>query len=331
MTSNIMTHESIKTRVVGVDIQIDTTTLAVIDVRGDILAREEFATGTNPNIGDFSSMLSEHVMGLLEDNGGYETVRSLGVCCPSANFMTGCIENAPNLPWKGVVPLSAMIRDRLGLAVALGNNAHARGLGELSFGVAHGMKNFVLLTLGGGVGSSIFINGQYYSGTDGFAGEIGHSCAKHDGRLCGCGNKGCLEMYCSKKGILQTAQEVMTERTDASKMRLTEELTPEIIVSFCEMGDELAIETMRRTGEMLGIGLANYASITNPEAFIFTGSVAHAGDWLLDPAWESFNSHVFHNIQGKVKFLPSQFEEREANLLGASVLAWNVKEYSLFK
>jgi len=245
--------------------------------------------------------------------------------------MSGCIENAPNLPWKGVVPLAAMIRDRLGMAVALGNNAHARGLGELAFGVAHGMKDFVLLTLGGGVGSSIFINGQYYAGRDGFAGEIGHSCAKHNGRLCGCGNEGCLEMYCSKKGILQTAQEVMAERTEPSKMRLTEALTADLITSFCEMGDELAIETMRRTGEMLGIGLANYASIINPEAFIFTGSVAHAGDWLLDPAWESFNSHVFHNIQGKVKFLPSQFDEREANLLGASVLAWNVKEYSLFK
>ena len=326
-----MTHESIKTRVVGVDIQIETTTLAVIDVRGNIIARAGFATGTNPNIGDFSSVLSEHVVTLLEENGGYESIRSLGICSPSANFMTGCIENAPNLPWKGVVPLAAMIRDRLGLAVALGNNAHVSALGEYTFGCAHGMKNFVLLTLGGGVGSSIFINGQYYSGSDGFAGEIGHSCAKHNGRQCGCGNKGCLEMYCSKKGILQTAQEVMAECSDASKMRLTEELTPEIIVSFCEMGDELAIETMRRTGEMLGIGLANYATIINPEAFIFTGSVAHAGDWLLDPAWESFNSHVFHNIQGKVKFLPSQFEEREANLLGASVLAWNVKEYSLFK
>ena len=326
-----MTHESIKTRVVGVDIQIDCTTMAVIDVRGNILAKGQFATGTNPNIGDFSSILSEHVISLVEENGGYESVRSLGICCPSANFMTGCIENAPNLPWKGVVPLAAMIRDRLGLAVALGNNAHARGLGELAFGVAHGIKNFVLLTMGGGMGSSIFINGQYYSGTDGFAGEIGHSCAIQNGRQCGCGNKGCLEMYCSRKGIMQTAREVMEERTEPSKMRLTESLTPEIIVSFCEMGDELAIETMRRTGEMLGVGLANYATIINPEAFIFTGSVAHAGDWLFDSAWESFNAHVFHNIKGKVKFLPSQFDESEASLLGASVLAWNVKEYSLFK
>lgn len=326
-----MIHETIKTRVVGVDIEIDTTTLAVIDVRGDIIASESFNTGTNPNIGDFASVLSERVVTLVENNGGYESIRSLGICCPSANYMTSCIENAPNLPWKGVVPLAAMMRDRLGLAVALGNNAYARGLGELAFGVAHGMKNFVLMTLGGGVGSCIFVNGQYYPGGDGFAGEIGHSLAHHDGRQCGCGNSGCLEMYCSRKGILLTAQEVMSESDKPSKMRLTEDLTPEIIVSFCEMGDELAIETMRRTGDVLGSALSVYATIINPEAFIFTGSVSHLGDWLFDPAWESFNDHVFHNIKGKVKFLSSQFDEKEANMLGASVLAWNVKEYSLFK
>ncbi|MBR0259157.1 MAG: ROK family protein [Prevotella sp.] len=326
-----MIHETIKTRVVGVDIEIDTTTLAVIDVRGDIIASESFNTGTNPNIGDFASVLSERVVTLVENNGGYESIRSLGICCPSANYMTSCIENAPNLPWKGVVPLAAMMRDRLGLAVALGNNAYARGLGELAFGVAHGMKNFVLMTLGGGVGSCIFVNGQYYPGGDGFAGEIGHSLAHHDGRQCGCGNSGCLEMYCSRKGILLTAQEVMSESDKPSKMRLTEDLTPEIIVSFCEMGDELAIETMRRTGDVLGSALSVYATIINPEAFIFTGSVSHLGDWLFDPAWESFNDHVFHNIKGKVKFLSSQFDEKEANMLGASVLAWSVKEYSLFK
>ena len=176
-----MIHETIKTRVVGVDIQIDTTTLAVIDVRGNIIARESFTTGTNPNIGDFASILSERVMSIVEQNGGYESIRSLGICSPSANYMTSCIENAPNLPWKGVVPLAAMMRDRLGLAVALGNNAYARGLGELAFGVAHGIKDFVLLTMGGGVGSCIFINGQYYAGHDGFAGEIGHSMARHAG------------------------------------------------------------------------------------------------------------------------------------------------------
>ena len=138
-------------------------------------------------------------------------------------------------------------------------------------------------------------------------------------------------MYCARKGIRMTAQEVMAESDKPSKMRLIEDLTVDQIVAFCDMGDELAIETLRRTGTVLGEALANYATTVNPEAFIFTGSVAHSGDWLFEPAWESFNDHIFHNIKGKVKFLCSQFDEREANLLGASVLAWNVKEYSLFK
>jgi glucokinase len=155
--------------------------------------------------------------------------------------------------------------------------------------------------------------------------------ARHEGRLCGCGNKGCLEMYCARKGIRMTAQEVMAESDKPSKMRLIEDLTVDQIVAFCDMGDELAIETLRRTGNVLGETLANYTTTINPEAFIFTGSVSHCGDWLFDPAWESFNEHIFQNIKGKVKFLLSQFDEREANLLGASVLAWNVKEYSLFK
>ena len=326
-----MIHNQQKTQVVGVNVSVHDTTCAVVDIRGNILGQCNFVTSDYQFIGDYVSVLTEQIMQLAEANGGYDSIRSVGISILSGNFRTGCIENSPSLPWKGVVPLAAMLRDQLGLAVALANNAHVIALGEQTFGAAHGMRDFVVISLGSGLGSCIYCNGVAHLGADGFAGEIGHSCAKHNGRQCGCGNKGCLEMYCSKKGILQTAQEVMAECSDASKMRLTEELTPEIIVSFCEMGDELAIETMRRTGEMLGIGLANYATIINPEAFIFTGSVAHAGDWLLDPAWESFNSHVFHNIQGKVKFLPSQFEEREANLLGASVLAWNVKEYSLFK
>lgn len=326
-----MIHETIKTRVVGVDIQIDTTTLAVIDVRGNIIARESFNTGTNPNIGDFASVLSERVVSMVEQNGGYESIRSLGICSPSANYMTSCIENAPNLPWKGVVPLAAMMRDRLGLAVALGNNAYARGLGELAFGVAHGMKDFVLLTMGGGVGSSIFINGQYYAGRDGFAGEIGHSMARHDGRLCGCGNKGCLEMYCARKGIRMTAKEVMAESDKPSLLRDIDHLSPRTIKECCDKGDELAIEVFRRTGYMLGIGLATYASIINPEAIILTGGISHAGDWLIVPTQESFEQHVFHNMRGKVKLVVTELDDHERDVLGASALAWEVPEYSLFK
>jgi glucokinase len=320
-----------KTRVVAVDIRLERTTTAVIDVRGNIIAKEEFPTVDSPNVGDFASLLSEVIVNLVENNGGYESIRSIGICCPSANFMTGCIENAPNLPWKGVVPMAAMMRDRMGLAVALGNNAHVRALGEHAYGVAHGMKNFILITLGGGMGSCIFSNGVPHLGRDGFAGEIGHTCAKLDGRQCGCGNKGCLEMYTSAKGVVLTAQEVLAESDAPSMMRQVEHLSSSIVASLCERGDALATETMRRTGYWLGVGLANYASIVNPEAIVLTGGVIHAGDYLLEPMEASFNAHVFHNIEGKVKFLVSQFNDSDANLLGASVLAWQVKEYSLFK
>ena len=326
-----MIQENIKTRVVGVDISLDHTTLAVIDVRGNMIAKADFPTGSNPNVGDFASALSENIVNLVESNGGYESIRSVGICCNSSNFMTGCIENAANLPWKGVVPLAAMMRDRMGLAVALGNNAHVRALGEHAYGVAHGMRDFILITLGSGMGSCIFSNGSPHLGRDGFAGEIGHTCAKHGGRQCGCGNCGCLEMYTSGKGIILTAQEVLSESSEPSMMRQVESLTVPVIGSFCRQGDPLAAEVIRRAGYMLGVGLANYASMVNPEAIIFTGSVIRSAEELLEPALEAFNSHVFHNVEGKVKFLKSQFDESDANLLGASVLAWNVKEYSLFK
>lgn len=326
-----MIYEMTKTRVVGVNISLDSTTTAVVDVRGNVIAKDDFPTGDNPNVGDFASRLSENIVNLVEANGGYESIRSVGICCPSANFLTGCIENAPNLPWKGVVPLAAMMRDRMGLAVALGNNAHVRALGEQAYGLAHGMKDFILITLGSGMGSCIFSNGQPHLGRSGFAGEIGHTCAKQGGRLCGCGNRGCLEMYTSRRGIVQTAKELMAESSEPSKMRDVEALSADIVSALCNEGDVLALEVMRRTGYMLGVGLANYASMVNPEAIIFTGKVARYGDCLLNPAIDAFNSHVFHNVEGKVKFLLSHFDESEANLLGASVLAWNVKEYSLFK
>lgn len=329
-----MNYDSFKTRVVGVDINVEKTTCAVVDIRGDIIATDSFPTNEHPFVGDYASVLGEHILALVQANGGYENIRSIGISAPSGNIQTGCIENSPNLPWKGSIPLAAMLRDRLGLAVALANNAHVRALGEHVFGVAHGMKDFILVTLGSGMGSCIYSNGEYYIGTNGFAGEIGHTCIVVNGRQCGCGNRGCLEMYTTRRGIRMTAMELMAESNKPSLMRQVaspDELTPLRIASFCEKGDELAIETFRRTGRLLGIGLANYASVIDPEAIILTSNVAHVGDWLLKPASEAFDAHVFHNIEGKVKLLISNFDDSEANLLGASALAWEVKEYSLFK
>ena len=326
-----MIQDQLKTRVVGVDINVDTTACAVVDIRGNILGQCSFVTSDYNSIGDFVSVLTEHIIQLSEANGGYENIRSVGISIPSGNFKTGCIENAPNLPWKGIVPLAAMLRDQLGLAVALANNAHVMALGEQAFGAAHGMRDFVVVSLGSGMGSCIFSNGNVHLGADGFAGEVGHSCIKPGGRQCGCGKHGCLETYTAWRGILTTAKEVMEESPEPSKMRMVEQLTPKIIAEFCEQGDALAIETYRRTGYMLGVGLANYASVVNPEAFIFAGPISKAGRWLLEPASNSFEDHVFHNLEGKVKLVLSTIDDDVRNVLGASVLAWEVKEYSLFK
>ena len=326
-----MNQTAVKKRVVGVDISLDLTTFAIVDVRGNILAKDSFPTQDYPEINSFVTVLCEKIVGLVELNGGYESIRSIGVSAASANFLTGCIVNAPNMPWKGVVPLAAMMRDQLGLAVAVANNSHVVGLGEQAFGSAHGMRDFIAITLGSGMGSSIFSDGEINLGFNGHAGEIGHTCIDLNGRLCGCGNRGCLEAYTAAKGIIQTAKEVMESTDEPSLMRDAEKLTPKTIFEFCEQGDKLAIEVYRRTGELLGLGLANYASLVNPEAIIFTGGISRAGHWLLEPAKKSFEEHVFHNIQGRVKFLVSDLSESERNVLGASVLAWRVKEYSLFR
>ena len=325
-----MEQVTVKKRVVGVDISLDATSYAIVDVRGNILAKDSFPTEDYPEIGAFVGALSDGIVKLIEANGGYETVRSVGISAPSANFRSGCIVNAPNFPWKGVVPLSALLRDRLGLSVAVANNSHVVALGEQAFGCAHGMRNFIVITLGSGLGSCIYTDGSVRLGSDGYAGEIGHTCVEHDGRLCGCGNKGCLEAYTATKGIIRTAREVMAESGEPTQMRRVPKLSPKVIAQLCEEGDAMAIETFRRTGEYLGLGLANYASVIDPEAIIFTGGIVRTGKWLMEPAQKAFEEHVFHNIQGKVKFLTSDLDESERNILGASVLAWEVKEYSLF-
>ena len=326
-----MEEYQIKTKVVGVDISNESTTYAIVDIRGNILAEEHFLTSDYPDVNNFVTALSDKIVTLVEANGGYETIRSIGVSSPSASSVSGCIENAANLPWKGIVPLSAMLRDRIGLAVGLSNDAHVSALGEYTFGSAHGMKNFIILSLGVGLGSCFFSAGDDHTGHNGYAGEFGHTCVVNHGRKCGCGHEGCLEAYAGAQGIINTAKEVMEESDKPSLMRELDKISPRTIKECCDQGDELAIEVYRRTGEMLGLGLANYASIVDPEAIILTGGISHAGNWLLDPTLESFEDHVFGNLRGKVKILVSKLDDRERDVLGASALAWSVPEYSLFK
>ena len=326
-----MNENAIKTKVVGVDISNERTTYAIVDIRGNILAEDAFATSDYPDVNNFISKLCESIIVLVEANGGYESIRSVGVSSPSASSITGSIVNAANLPWKGEIPLAAMMRDRLGLAVGIANDAHVSALGEHAFGVAHGLKNFIVVSLGVGLGSCFFSEGHEHRGHDGFAGELGHCVVVDKGRQCGCGKQGCLETYAGAKGIVTTAQEMMAASDEPSLMRDVERLTPRIISEFCDKDDQMAIEVFRRAGYMLGIGLANYASLVNPEAIILTGGISHAGKWILQPTRESFDDHVFPNMRGKVKILNSQLNDHEREVLGASALAWEVPEYSLFK
>ena len=194
------------------------------------------------------------------------------------------------------------------------------------------MKNFIIISLGVGLGSCFFTEGADHVGHLGYAGEFGHTCVVgNNGRLCGCGHQGCLEAYAGANGIVRTARELMAKSGAPSLMRNLEKLSPRTIFECCEQGDKMAIEVFRSTGEILGFGLANYASIIDPEAIILTGGISHAGKWLLEPLSKSFEEHVFGNLKGKVKIFTSRLNDRERDVLGASALAWSVPEYSLFK
>lgn len=326
-----MVEHNIKSKVVGVDISNELTTYAIVDVRGNILAESSFPTSDYDDVNNFVAALSENIITLVEANVGYENIRSIGLSAPSASSVSGCIENAANLPWKGIIPMAAMLRDRLGLAVALSNDAHVSALGEYTFGSAHGMKNFIIISLGVGLGSCFFTEGADHVGHLGYAGEFGHTCVTDGGRVCGCGHQGCLEAYAGAAGIIRTAQELMAESDAPSLMRDLTKLSPRTIYECCEKGDKMAQEVFKRTGYVLGLGLANYASIIDPEAIILTGGISHAGKWLLDSVQESFEAHVFGNMKGKVKIFISKLNDRERDVLGASALAWSVPEYSLFK
>lgn len=324
-------NEEVKSKVIGVDISIERTTYAIVDIRGNILAEDSFVTSDYPDANEYVTSLSEKLYLLMEANGGYEKVRSIGISAPSVSSVTGCITNAANLQWKGEIPLAALVRDRMGMAVAVSNDAHVAALGEYAYGAAHGMKDFIIISLGVGVGSCFFSQGREHVGVGGFAGEFGHCCLIDEGRECGCGNKGCIETYVGANGIVRTAKDLMLQSDEPSLMRDIEKLSPKLIFECCEKGDAMAIETFRQTGYMLGIGLANYASLINPQAIILTGGISHAGQFLMEPCRESFEKHVFPNMRGQIKIVVSRMDNRERDVLGAAALAWEVPEYSLFK
>ena len=246
----------------------------------------------------------------------------------NGNYFNGTIEFAPNLPWRGVIPLAQMLTDRFGIPVSLTNDANAAAIGEMTYGAARGLKDFIMITLGTGVGSGIVVNGQLVYGHDGFAGELGHVIVRpNNGRLCGCGRTGCLEAYTSATGVARTAREFLEVRNDPSSLRQIpiQDITSKDVYDAAITGDKLALEIFDYTGKILGEAFANFIAFSSPKAIILFGGLAKAGDLILKPIKEAMDRNTLNIYKGKVKIMFSELKESDAAVLGASALGWEAK------
>ena len=323
-------HKTImnKPYVIGVDLGGTNTVFGIVDKDGKIVYEDSIRTQTYPTAEEFVEAGVNCLKPLIEKAGGINQINSMGIGAPNGNYYSGTIEFAPNLPWKGIIPLADMFSKKLGIPVALTNDANAAAMGEMIYGVAKDMKNFIVITLGTGVGSGIVINGQLVYGHDGFAGELGHVTIVRgpEGRSCGCGRTGCLEAYCSATGVARTARE-MLEKSDRTS--LLREYKPEEIESLhvsiaAGKGDELAKEIFEATGRMLGQACADFAAFSSPEAFIFFGGLTKAGELIMEPIKKAYDESVLKIFKGKAKFLVSGLMDANAAVLGASALGWNL-------
>ena len=317
-----------KPYVVGIDIGGTNTVFGIVDARGTILASGSIKTGAYEQAEDYVDEVCKNLLPLIIANGGVDKIKGIGIGAPNGNYYSGTIEFAPNLPWKGVVPLAAMFEERLGIPTALTNDANAAAIGEMTYGAARGMKDFIMITLGTGVGSGIVINGQMVYGHDGFAGELGHVVIKEGGRECGCGRHGCLETYCSANGIRRTVFEMLANRTNPSVLRgiSYDDLTSARIYEAAMEGDHIAREAFRYTGRILGRALADFVTFSSPEAIILFGGLAKAGELIRQPTEEAMEESMLHCFKNKVKVLLSCLDEGNVAILGAAALSWNELE-----
>ena len=317
-----------KPYVVGIDIGGTNTVFGIVDARGTIIASSSIKTGAYEDVNDYVDEVCKNLLPLIIANGGVDKIKGIGIGAPNGNYYSGTIEFAPNLPWKGVIPLAAMFEERLGIPTALTNDANAAGIGEMTYGAARGMKDFIMITLGTGVGSGIVVNGQLVYGCDGFAGELGHVIVKENGRACGCGRKGCLETYCSATGVARTAREFLIARPEPSLLREipAEEIQSKDVYDAAVKGDKLALDIFEFTGTILGEALANFVAFSSPEAIILFGGLAKSGDYIMKPIKKAMDGNVLSIFKGKAKLLLSQLKDADAAVLGASALGWEVKE-----
>ncbi|MCM1137497.1 MAG: ROK family protein [Duncaniella sp.] len=317
-----------KPYVVGIDIGGTNTVFGLVDARGTVIASSSIKTLKHADVNDYINELYEEITRMLIANEAVGKVHGIGIGAPNANYYTGMIEKLVNIPWPTPLPLAQMVSDKFGIPVAITNDANAAAIGEMTYGAARGLKDFIMITLGTGVGSGIVINGQLVYGHDGFAGELGHVIMKrNNGRLCGCGRTGCLEAYCSATGVARTAREFLEVKADESLLRNfpIDAITSKDVYDAAVKGDKMAQEIFEYTGNILGEAFADFTVFSSPEAIILFGGLAKSGDLLMRPIKESMEKHMMHMFKGKVKVLISELKEADAAVLGASALGWEAK------
>lgn len=317
-----------KPYVVGIDIGGTNTVFGIVDARGTILASGSIKTQKYSQIDDYVADLYTELSRLLEQEDATDKIKGIGVGAPNGNYFNGTIEFAPNLPWRGVIPLAQMLSDRFGIPVSLTNDANAAAIGEMTYGAARGLKDFIMITLGTGVGSGIVVNGQLVYGHDGFAGELGHVIVRRsNGRLCGCGRTGCLEAYTSATGVARTAREFLEICKDDSLLRRipAQDITSKDVYDAAVNGDKLANEIFEYTGTILGEALADFVAFSSPKAIILFGGLAKSGELIMKPIREAMERNILSIYKGKVKLMLSELKESDAAVLGASALGWEAK------
>jgi len=319
---------SLQPLAIGIDIGGTGTKFGIVDRNGNILFSNEISSRNHKEIEGFIGELHDNLYPLIEKAGGPGRIKGIGLGAPNGNIYTGTIEYAPNLPWKGIIPLAKLVEDKFRLPVTLTNDANAAAIGEMMYGAAKGMKDFIMITLGTGVGSGIVANGKLIYGHDGFAGELGHTIVIPNGRLHeGTGKKGPLESYASATGVRLTALEVMASHDEPSLLRSLDKnsIDSKAVYEAAIAGDKIAKEIFEFTGKILGIGLANFVMFSSPEAIILFGGLTKSGDLILKPTRESMEENLIQVFQNKVKILVSHLKESDAAILGASALVWDMK------
>lgn len=313
----------------GIDIGGTNTVFGIVDHRGDILYRGAISTKKHENIDDYINELYNAIAPAIKEMGGKATIKGIGVGAPNGNYYTGCIEYAPNLNWKGLIPLAELIGKKFGIQAALTNDANAAAVGEMNYGAARGLKEFIVITLGTGVGSGIVVNGQLVYGHDGFAGELGHTIVIPGGRKhYSTGVHGSLEAYASATGVRFTALEMLEKNPDQPSLMRNypvEKIDSKVVYECAMQGDALANEVYRFTGEILGMALANFVMFSSPKAIILFGGLCKAGDLILKPTREHMEANLLPIFQNKVQLLFSELKESDAAILGASALVWDMK------